>query len=97
MQKKNQTEQTEKNKEKAKNNNLEIITSIILSFVFGILLFVLVPLWLTNLVKVKWSIGAFSFNIIDGIIRLIIFLLYVFFDLIYKRYKTSFRVSWSRT
>lgn len=77
--KKNEAEgKKTKPKKDNKNNNMEIIISIILSFVFGIFLFVLVPLWLTNLFKMKWSIGTFSFNIIDGIIRLIIFLLYVY-------------------
>src|SRR5574344_706743 len=52
-------------KEKKKNISMEIIFSIILSFGFGILLFVMAPLWLTNLIKIKMDMTSFGFNMID--------------------------------
>ncbi len=69
--------ETEKKVEEKKNISMEIIFSIILSFGFGILLFVMAPLWLTNLIKIKMDMTSFGFNMIDGIIRLVIFLGYV--------------------
>jgi uncharacterized protein YqhQ len=60
-----------------KTFSAEIIFSICFSIIFGILLFVMVPLWLTNLIKMKLEITNFGFNIIDGLIRLLIFLGYV--------------------
>lgn len=69
--------ETEKKVEDNKKISMEIIFSIILSFGFGILLFVMAPLWLTNLIKIKMDMTSFGFNIIDGIIRLFIFLGYV--------------------
>jgi len=57
----------------------EIILSLVLSFAFGILLFVLVPLWLTNIFKKFFEIAntSFVYNLVDGVFRLVIFLLYI--------------------
>jgi len=53
----------------------ELTFSVILSLVFGILLFIALPLYLTKLVHHGSGV---IFNVIDGIIRVAVFLLYIF-------------------
>lgn len=57
----------------------DMIISLFISFAFGILLFVFVPLWATSAAKVWWHglNNSIMFNIVDGVIRLAIFLLYI--------------------
>ncbi|MCP4481901.1 MAG: DUF1385 domain-containing protein [bacterium] len=75
----NAAEKERKKNEKAKKISWDIIFSIIFAFGFGILLFVLLPLWLTNVIKTFFNFAnnPIIYNIIDGIMRLIIFLTYV--------------------
>jgi uncharacterized protein YqhQ len=72
---------------------LEIVGSLIVSFVFAILLFVLLPLGLTNLLKKSFLIlqKNFGFALIDGVLRFIVFLLYVFFVSFFKDIKRVFQ------
>ena len=56
-----------------KISSKEIIISILLSLIFGIGFFVLLPLFLTKLLVSS----GFLFNVIDGLIRVIMFVLYV--------------------
>ena len=56
--------------------------SIFLSFLFGIALFVMLPHGLTALLEstigAKWGLDSFQFHAVDGIIKALIFLLYIF-------------------
>lgn len=69
-------ENYKKDKEK-KSNKILMFISMLFSLIFGVFLFVILPLWITNFLKKSLNITGFSYNIIDGIFRLIIFLLYV--------------------
>lgn len=55
-------------------SNLWLVTTVIFSFIIGLALFFYLPLMLTDLLGAK---TGFWFNLIDGIIRVIIFLLYL--------------------
>ncbi|HEU4364188.1 MAG TPA: DUF1385 domain-containing protein [Candidatus Krumholzibacteria bacterium] len=55
--------------------NLTIFGSVAFALGMGFLLFFLLPLWLTELTGVENGIG---FNLIDGVIRLVFFLGYLF-------------------
>ncbi|MDH4038981.1 MAG: DUF1385 domain-containing protein, partial [Candidatus Krumholzibacteria bacterium] len=55
--------------------NLTIFGSVVFALGMGFLLFFLLPLWLTELTGVQNGIG---FNLIDGAIRLVFFLGYLF-------------------
>jgi uncharacterized protein YqhQ len=48
------------------------------ALLFGILLFFILPLYLTNLLKPVIGDSNIIFNLVDGFIRVIVFLLYVF-------------------
>ena len=65
---------TKKEKKKKSNTNIWLPLTVIFSFGVGILLFFYLPLVLTDLLGAK---TGFWFNVVDGIIRLIIFLLYL--------------------
>ncbi|UCE08657.1 MAG: DUF1385 domain-containing protein [bacterium] len=68
-----QKKQDEKNK-KSGISNLWLISTVIFSFIIGLALFFYLPLILTDLLGAK---TGFWFNVVDGIIRVIIFLLYL--------------------
>jgi uncharacterized protein YqhQ len=48
------------------------------ALLFGILLFFILPLYLTNLLKPFIGESNIAFNLVDGVIRVIVFLLYIF-------------------
>jgi uncharacterized protein YqhQ len=68
-----------KHHEEKKGIGLETLLTLLTSVALGIVLFVLLPLWITNMFKSIWPpfSHSFVFNIFDGLLRLIIFLLYV--------------------
>jgi uncharacterized protein YqhQ len=57
-----------------KISKLEIVFSILLSIVFAVLLFIVAPFYLAKLVSYNKDI---LFNIIDGLVRVAIFVLYI--------------------
>jgi uncharacterized protein YqhQ len=62
-------------------NPLAITSTIIFAAVMGIGLFVFLPLYLTKVIGLiisQIAISSFFFNLTDGIIRVLLFLLYVF-------------------
>ena len=79
----------EKEKEE-KSKGFLMFFSMLGSLIFGIFLFVVLPLGITSFLKKSFSFSAFGYNIIDGIIRLIIFLLYVAFISLMKDIRRVF-------
>ena len=69
-------EQKKENPSKQKTgiSNLWLISTIIFSIVIGLALFFYLPLVLTDLLGAK---TGFWFNVVDGIIRVVVFLLYL--------------------
>lgn len=63
---------------KEKGNSVLMGISLVLSIVFSILLFFILPTALTSLVKKTISSNVLVLNIIEGIIRVIIFIGYIF-------------------
>lgn len=64
-----------------KSNPWSLFFSLILAFIIGLTLFVLLPLYLTKLIGYLLSsvlTNTFIFNLVDGIMRVLIFILYVF-------------------
>ncbi len=70
-------EQQEDKKEE-KISKMEIFSIIGFSFLFAILFFVALPYFLTVLLGVKEETKPLIFNLIDGVIRISFFLLYIF-------------------
>ncbi len=74
-------EQSAQQKERSKlANQLYLTITIAISFALGIGLFLLAPLWLTNVLKGYIPIVEsqnWMFNLVDGVLRIIIFLGYV--------------------
>ena len=66
-------------KKKSENNTLPIITSLILGVAFAVLLFILLPLGLTTLLKAHFDVieNWVVFNLVDGVIRVVIFFAYL--------------------
>jgi len=74
-------EQADSAAEKAKSSGLwMIVPSMLFALVLGIGLFFMLPLWLTELVqRVVPAVGnGIVFNLVDGLFRAVIFLIYVF-------------------
>ena len=76
---------------KEKIGKKEIGLSIIFAIVFGLGLFVALPYFLTNLIGYYEETKPFSFNLIDGIIRIVIFLLYIIAISLMKDVRTLFQ------
>ena len=74
-------------KEEEKISNKEIAITMLVAFVFAIGLFVLLPFFLSTLI-VKEN---FLFNVLDGVIRIIIFFLYIVIISRIKDIKTVFQ------
>ena len=68
-----------KNKFKEKSNDIIIGFSLILSLVFSVLLFFILPTFAANIFKKFNVTNALKLNIIEGVIRVLIFLLYIYF------------------
>ena len=87
-------EKKEKNKKKnAKKkktgmSNLMLFGTVAFSLIFGFALFFYLPLILTDFLGAK---SGFWFNVVDGIIRIIIFLLYLGLITLWKDIKRVFR------
>jgi uncharacterized protein YqhQ len=65
---------------KKSHNNLSLALTIVFSFMLGIALFILLPLYATRLLGIFFpyiSKSSIIFNIVDGIIRVFIFLIYL--------------------
>ena len=73
-QKKEEKKSKNKNPKKSGISNLWLIGTVIFSLIIGLALFFYLPLILTDLLGAK---TGFWFNIVDGILRVIIFLLYL--------------------
>ena len=56
----------------------ELLFTMIFAFIFAIVLFKLVPLFFSNLLSNKLGLNYLLFNIIDGIIKIGLFVLYVY-------------------
>lgn len=55
-------------------SNMAIVVTMVVAFIFGIALFVALPLALTHLLGLK---NGLLFNIVDGVIRIIVFFVYL--------------------
>ncbi|MDZ7263025.1 MAG: DUF1385 domain-containing protein [candidate division KSB1 bacterium] len=69
-------------------SNLGLVATLIFSLGIGLALFFYLPLLLTELVGAH---SGFMFNLIDGIFRMIIFLLYLFFITLWKDIRRIFQ------
>ena len=77
--------------EQEKISRKEITFTILFSAIIGILLFAALPYFLTLIFGVKEETEPIIFNIIDGMIRIIIFLLYIVAISLMKDVKTLFQ------
>ncbi|HOK41397.1 MAG TPA: DUF1385 domain-containing protein [bacterium] len=73
--------------EKEKISKKELIVSFIISLIIAILVFVMLPYYITEYLKFK---NNFLFNFIDGIIKIIFFVLYVIFISFFKDVRRIF-------
>lgn len=68
-------------------STISLILSLIFAIGLGILIFFWLPLFLTEILKIK---NNFNFNLIEGIIRLAIFFIYILILNIFKDFKRFF-------
>lgn len=68
-----------KDKFKEKSNDIIIGFSLMLSLAFSVLLFFILPTFAANIFKKLNVTNAVELNIIEGVIRVVIFLLYIYF------------------
>ncbi len=85
-------EEENKEKEQKKETPFYLFITVAISLLIGLLLFFYLPLFATQLVSKSFEFGrnSFSFNIIDGIFRIVVFLLYLFFILFLKDIRRVF-------
>ncbi len=82
-------DEEEKSKPRSKfRDSLSILGSIVFAFGVGFLLFFLIPLWLTELLKIE---NGVVFNLVDGVFRLTIFLAYILIIAQWKEMKRIFQ------
>jgi uncharacterized protein YqhQ len=68
-------------KPEAKSSNLAIAGSMAFGLGAGVLIFLLLPLWLTHLAQTHvfgGDLSSLSFNLVDGALRAVFFLVYIF-------------------
>lgn len=74
-------EEARKNLKKKEKVDIATFLTIATSFVFGIGLFVFLPhsltLGLANLLGASWPLDSFEFHAVDGVIKAMIFILYI--------------------
>jgi len=71
-------EALEDGKKESRNlSTLTLISTIIFSLAFAIALFVILPYYLTHIIGLKEDTQTFIFNLVDGAIKLLIFILYI--------------------
>lgn len=80
-------EEEEAPKEKTFWDNMWMVVTVIISFTLGLGLFFYVPLLLTGLFHLE---SGFMFNLVDGIIRMAIFLAYIYFITMWKDIRRVF-------
>lgn len=68
-------QQAEKKEDKI--TNLEMILTLLISFGFVVLIFIVVPYFLTHLAGFREETGVIMFNLIDGLIKIAFFILYL--------------------
>lgn len=87
-----QSEEEEKEKTK-KSTAIALAFSIVLALALGITIFFFVPLFLTELLKKAFPVLEVSilYNLVDGIIRILIFILYIFSISLIKDIKRIFQ------
>ena len=75
-------EEYEESKKKKEKVGIATFFSIFMAFLFGILLFVFLPHGLTAILEksigASWGLQSFTFHAVDGVIKALIFLLYVY-------------------
>ena len=85
---KNKSKNKIKKKKKSGMSNLMLLGTVAFSLIFGFALFFYLPLILTDLLGAE---SGFWFNIVDGIIRIIIFLLYLSMIALWKDIRRIFK------
>src|SRR3989344_5921149 len=76
---------------KEKISKKEMAFSVMLAFALGIVLFMVLPYFLTNFMGYYEETKPLRFNLIDGIIRIAIFLLYIVAISLIKDVRTLFQ------
>ena len=74
----NEKNQTKDDHAKGQLSSIAIFFTILISLGFAILLFVLTPYALTSLLNIHEETSPILFNFVDGIIKLALFVLYIF-------------------
>lgn len=85
---KDKKKQDKKKDDKKGLSNLWLISTVVFSLVIGMALFFYLPLILTDLVGAK---GGFWFNVVDGLFRVVIFLLYLSLITLWKDIQRIFQ------
>ena len=67
----------EEDQEQSKGLGALMGVSMVIGIVIGVALFMLLPAWLSNLILGKEAMNGAAWNILDGIIRVAIFILYI--------------------
>lgn len=76
---------------KEKSSSFTLTFSVIISVILALFLFKFIPLYITKLADKIINLSSISFNILDGIVKILIFLLYVYLISKLKEIKKIFQ------
>ena len=65
--------------------------SMVIGIVMGVVIFMLLPAWVSNLVLGKEAMNSMAWNILDGVLRVAIFVAYIWLISLMKDIKRMFR------
>ncbi|MBU0666788.1 MAG: DUF1385 domain-containing protein [Nanoarchaeota archaeon] len=68
----------------------EIVFSMILAVIFALVIFKLLPLFIANVFKKRLGLGNFTFNLVDGFIKIGFFILYIWLISLMKDVRRMF-------
>lgn len=77
-------------KEEKKSSGFWLIASFVIAVIFAILLFKFIPLSIASFSAKLFSLNNFCFNLVDGIIKILIFVLYVYLISLFPDIKRVF-------
>lgn len=78
-------------KKEEKLSSFEIAATLLLSMLLVILFFIALPYFLTNIIGIKEETAPIAFNLVDGLIKIALFLSYIYLISLMKDVKTLFQ------
>ena len=70
----------------------EMAVSMVLGLVMGVVLFIVAPAFITNLLVGEYDSNTLAWNVVDGILRMAVFVFYIWLIRAHERYQAYVRI-----